>query len=79
MSMLLLQIEDEDIAIEIREFIARFKSVKIQEIDSEIDCEFNEANFIQTLKEIKNGDALKSAKPIDELFYKMENEWSKLM
>jgi len=43
--------------------------------ENEIDCGFDEIEFIETLKEIKSGDAFKNAKPISDLFDKMEKEW----
>lgn len=56
------------------EFIKRhFQNVKKQEI--EIDCGFNKIEFVETLGEIKSGKAFKTAKPISDLFDKMNNEW----
>lgn len=79
MSTLLLQIEDESIALKIKEFIAMFKSVKIREIHNtheiEDECAFNQDNFRETLREIKSKEAFNTAKPISDLFDKMENEW----
>jgi len=78
MSTLLLQIEDESIAIKIKEFISMFKSVSVREIknESEIEnyCGFNKVEFVETLREIKSKEAFKSAKPINDLFHKMEKE-----
>jgi hypothetical protein len=56
------------------EFLKRnFQNVKKQEI--EIDCGFNKIEFVETLREIKSGKAFKTAKPISDLFDKMNNEW----
>jgi hypothetical protein len=56
------------------EFLKRnFQNVKKQEI--EIDCGFNKMEFVETLEEIKSGKAFKTAKPISDLFDKMNNEW----
>jgi len=43
--------------------------------ENEIDCSFDETRFVETLREIKSGKAFERAKPIDDLFDKMENEW----
>ena len=56
------------------EFLKRhFQNVKKQE--SEIDCAFNKTEFVETLGEIKSGKAFETAKPISDLFDKMNNEW----
>ena len=48
---------------------------KINQQESTVDCDFNETEFVETLKEIKSGEAFKTAKPIGDLFYKMDKEW----
>ncbi len=74
MSTLVLQIEDETIVTQIKEFISRFKSVSVQEVKEDA-CDFNEDEFVESLRQIKSGQALKNAKPIDDLFAKMETQW----
>ncbi|MEA2028966.1 MAG: hypothetical protein U9N49_08320 [Campylobacterota bacterium] len=58
MSTLVLQIEDESIV------------TQIQELDDN-ECAFNEEEFVESLAQIKSGEALKNAKPIDDLFLKL--------
>jgi hypothetical protein len=43
--------------------------------EDEIDCGFDERAFVKTLREIKSGKAFEGAKPISDLFDKMEKEW----
>ena len=43
--------------------------------ESEIECGFDKTAFVETLREIKSGKAFEMAKPIDDLFDKMEKEW----
>jgi len=74
MSTLVLQIEDETIVTQIKEFISHFKTVRVQEL-KEDECDFNENEFVDSLQQIKSGEALKNAKPISELFHKMETQW----
>jgi hypothetical protein len=74
MSTLVLQIEDENIVTQIKEFISHFKTVKMQELTNDA-CDFNESEFVESLQQIKSGEALKNAKPISELFEKMETQW----
>lgn len=58
------------------EFLKRhFQNVKKQETETEIDCGFNKTEFVETLGEIKSGKAFETAKPISDLFDKMNNEW----
>ena len=43
--------------------------------EDEIECGFDKGAFVETLREIKSGKAFETAKPIDDLFGKMEKEW----
>jgi len=70
MSTLVLQIEDESIVIQIKEFLSHFKKVKVQEFNDN-ECAFNEKEFVESLAQIKSGEAIKNAKPIDDLFLKL--------
>jgi hypothetical protein len=54
-------------------FYKHIQDTKKQE--NEIDCSFNKTEFVETLREIKSGEVFKTAKPISNLFDKMEKEW----
>ncbi len=43
--------------------------------ENKIDCSFNKTEFVETLREIKSGEAFKTARPISDLFDKIEKEW----
>lgn len=56
------------------EFLKRhLQNTKHQE--NEIECGFNKTEFVETLRDIKSGEAFKTARPISDLFHKMEKEW----
>ena len=40
-----------------------------------VDCTFNKADFVEILQKIKSKEAFKTAKPISDLFDKMDKEW----
>ena len=54
-------------------FYKDLQSTKKQE--NEIDCSFDKTEFVKTLREIKSGKAFETARPISDLFDKMEKEW----
>ena len=47
----------------------------IRKKENDIDCGFDKTQFVETLKEIKSREAFKTAKPIGDLFDKIEKEW----
>ncbi len=54
-------------------FYKNLQSTKKQA--DEIDCGFDKTEFVETLREIKSGEAFETARPINDLFNKMEKEW----
>ena len=74
----ILNFSTDEIKASVKKFLEEeFLNKHLQHLKKEttIDCSFDKTNFVETLKEIKNKEAFKTARPISDLFDKMENEW----